>query len=542
MTNKIANFMFPAQMSPQLAHAMAHVLANTDQECEQVCFFSLLVLHSSWVHEAPLSFEQFQENLFDNHDMAKLGKEALGVMADVQAYTKHVKTNQVTGEISVTAQHAALAWAGQMRGAKAFEMARVRSEALSQLNHILYATGFNDDSYMEQLGDLVENEGSDLENGESSAAGQTVLHQPDGTQLLFKSQSEAMQYLYGMSGKAGAPAPAKPAIVVDESKPHLQVFKQAEVATYLQRIPPVSMPGEGNGQQRRLLEQMAQDSGVRALKEVPADNPLAEMYQRFPHFTEVIDFISDNLALAACGDEGSPIRIPPVLLKGEPGTGKTYFAQELARVLGTVFVERDLSVTSEGWVISGMDSSWKGSKNGVVFDAIVNGHSANPVICLNEVDKCKNGGSHNSPISALYALLEPTSAEHFIDEFVPVAIDASRIVWVLTANDGDIPEPILTRLEIFDIKQPTPAECRIIAKSVWHSLSSHSLPKGHGFAPEFGEPFLDAMSRMSPRNMRKVLTRTASLGARQKRKQMTLENLKVAQQRYPEKSSRSIGF
>lgn len=329
---------------------------------------------------------------------------------------------------------------------------------------------------------------------------------------------------------------------VDPTRPALKLFNPTQAVTALHKLPPSMMPGEGNAQQRRMLDQMANDTGWRMLSECPQDNPLAELRSRFPHFQEVIDYVEGSLALAACGDDGRVVRIAPLLLRGAPGCGKTYFAQELARVLGTHFVERDLSVTSEAFVISGMDSAWKNSKPGVVFDALVNGKTANPVICLNEVDKAKGGGQHNSPMAALYALLEPTSSERFTDEFIPVALDASRVVWVLTANDGDIPEPILSRLEIFNIENPSPDQCRAIARSVWASLCQKVLPRGHGFPAEMPTDVLDVLQTMSPRLMRKALAAAASHAVLAGRSVLQPEDLASSGSRYRDSGRRPIGF
>lgn len=324
---------------------------------------------------------------------------------------------------------------------------------------------------------------------------------------------------------------------------HAQVFDAEAVALKLSKMPAPS-GSEGNSQQHKLMTQMANSSGLRALTEAPATDPLLELYETYPHFSDVLDFVSSSLALAACGEEGRPVRIPAVLLRGEPGTGKTSFAQELARVLGAEFIERDLSVTTEAFVLAGMDSGWKGSKPGVVFDSLVNGKTANPFILLNEVDKAGGRGSHNSPIAAMYALLEPTSSGRFVDEFVPVEIDASRVNWILTANNGEIPEPVLSRLEVFDIRQPTPQECRQIAASVWKSICARVLPRGHGFAPTLDEVVLQEVAHLNPRIMRKALTLAAALAAKAGRKAVGSQELQASQKRYvaPATTSRSIGF
>ncbi len=335
------------------------------------------------------------------------------------------------------------------------------------------------------------------------------------------------------AGRKPAPKSEEAVTAVEPGAEEYRVFDPKEAAEAVAKLPTSMMPAaDGNARLRAQLEAMAGEPGVRALTQVPEGDPLASLEERFPHFKDVVDFVRTSLALAGCGEEGRPVRIAPILLRGEPGTGKTYFAQELARILGAHFVERDLSVTSEAFVISGMDSVWKNAKPGVVFEALVNGKTANPVINLNEVDKAHVTGTHNSPLAPMYALLEPTSSATFTDEFVPVKLDASRIVWVLTANDGPIPEPILSRLEVFDIKPPTKDQCRQIAASVWESVLTRTMPRGHGFEPTLSEELLEFMSSLSPRSMRKALTNAASRAALAGRKHIELGDLQAAWMRY----------
>ena len=339
---------------------------------------------------------------------------------------------------------------------------------------------------------------------------------------------------------AGPPATGG---VVENPTPHVHpVYNPEAVRAHLNTHPPAQTQGEGSLSQARLLHSMGQGTGLRPLRQAPEDDVLGGLYARFPHFEAVLDFIARNLALAGCGEEGRTLRLAPVLLRGAPGTGKTYFAQELARLMGVEFLERDLSVSTEAFVLSGMDSAWKNSKPGLVFDALVNGPTANPLILLNEVDKAAATGTHNSAISALYALLEPASARRFVDEFATVSVDASRVNWVLTANEGYIPEPILSRTELFEIPAPTPEQCRQIAASVWADICRQVLPRGHHFDPVLPVSLIGEVGRLSPRVMRKALTAAAGVAALDGRAELTLDDLTTVRARYSAPAKTPIGF
>lgn len=335
------------------------------------------------------------------------------------------------------------------------------------------------------------------------------------------------------------PVTAAPTLLVPDPSSIL-CFSPEEAKLLLSRTS--QRPGESTERQVQILKGLSAESGYRSLTQITNERAIDSLYSRFPHFKDVLDFIRANIALAASGDEGAPLRFPPILLRGVPGTGKSFFAEELATTLGGVFENRDLSVMTEAFVLAGHDASWKGAKTGVVFDAVVLGKVANPIICLDEVDKCSARNNFNSPISALYSLLEPNSARRFQDEFLPLRIDASKINWILTSNMGEIPEPILTRTEIFDIREPTHEECQAIGKSVWKFICETVLPKGHMFSTELAPDILEILVKMTPRIMKKALTFTAAQAAVLKKSAMEPQALLLAQKRYEGRKQQRIGF
>jgi ATP-dependent Lon protease len=81
---------------------------------------------------------------------------------------------------------------------------------------------------------------------------------------------------------------------------------------------------------------------------------------------------------------------------------------------------------------------------------------------VDEIDKAKSDGQYD-PMGSLYTLLEYDTASTFTDEFADVAIDASQIFWIATANDERrIPSPILSRMEVFEVRELTRDEARVI--------------------------------------------------------------------------------
>lgn len=540
-----AQINLPPRISPALAATLGELLTSRSRTQGLGAFVGLSFMFQSWRASKASSlgelFGALRTTIFSPTNTLPL--EAIGASLTYLAPARRGESSEVV------AAHAAQFAGHNTQQLAAFDVRVLQQEADALVSQVLsekmdVANSPGRMLFM-VLHETINSFYPDMAPINAAVLAGTSTLRPDPNQPNTVEQAAAdREQQLAFQPTASDSANAEPDTTdIDPSKPAVKMFDRNAVIERLQKTPPPSSPMDGNIQQYRLLEGMANDHGVRMLSEVPEGNPIAELYERFPHFTEVLDFISQNLALAGCGDEGSPARLPPLLLRGDAGVGKTYFAQELARVLGTHFIERDLSVTSEAFVLSGMDSTWKGSKPGIVFDALVMGKTANPVILLNELDKARVSGTNSSPMAALYALLEPTSAARFVDEFVPVEIDASRVIWICTANDGDIPEPILSRLEVFDIRQPTYEECRQIAASVWKSICHRVLPRGHGFPEQLNDAMVDATARMSPRVMRKALTLSASAAVVAGRRFVLVDDLVGSQKRYaPVTTKQSIGF
>src|SRR5919204_4996875 len=228
------------------------------------------------------------------------------------------------------------------------------------------------------------------------------------------------------------------------------VYDVVEVEKALQEL-----PASANESLRALYEKMVRLGGQRFTVKPSALPEMEPLFGELPNFGAVLQDIRKHLAL--CIDSDDSIEMPPMLLLGEPGIGKTHFARKIAQLLGTGFGFVPMSSLTAGWVLSGASSQWKNAKPGKVFDTFLNGEYANPVIVVDELDKASTDGQYD-PLGALYELLEVDTATRFIDEFVELPIDASGAVWLATANDAArIPEPLLNRLSVYEIDPPDEA-------------------------------------------------------------------------------------
>jgi ATP-dependent Lon protease len=247
----------------------------------------------------------------------------------------------------------------------------------------------------------------------------------------------------------------------------------------------------------RMLEKGAERFQVKPARVPDMDH----LYEELPNFTVVLDDVKRQLAL--CQDSGDALEITPMLILGPPGIGKTHFARGLAQLLGTGMGFISMSSLTAGWVLSGASSQWKGARPGKVFETLVDGVYANPVMVVDEIDKARAEQAYD-PLGALYGLLEHDTACHFTDEFADVAIDASQLVWVATANeDRGIPPPILNRMNVFEVEPPDPDAARAIAWRLYCGLrQAHAW--GERFEEQPGEAVLERMSGLAPRDMRRA--------------------------------------
>jgi ATP-dependent Lon protease len=252
-----------------------------------------------------------------------------------------------------------------------------------------------------------------------------------------------------------------------------KVMKEAE--KQLKRLEKMHPESAESGTIRTYLEWLTELPWSKSTKD-QLDIKVAEKVLNEDHYDleKVKERILEYLSVRKLKEK---MKGPILCFIGPPGVGKTSLGRSIARSLGREFIRMSLGGVRDEAEIRGHRRTYVGALPGRIIQGIKQAGTSNPLLMLDEIDKIGTD-FRGDPSSALLEVLDPEQNNSFMDHYLAVPFDLSKVMFITTGNLTDtIPGPLRDRMEILYLSGYTDEEKLQIARKylVPKQLDEHGI-------------------------------------------------------------------
>jgi hypothetical protein len=218
----------------------------------------------------------------------------------------------------------------------------------------------------------------------------------------------------------------------------------------------------------------------------------------YPWATELSTELENALILTR-GTGAKWIKLPPILIVGPPGTGKTRLARRIAEVADLPYQLINFSGSADNRDLAGTSKGWGSASPSRICEVFIDTESPNPIVLLDEIDKATRDTRNGDALATLLTMLAPETQRRFRDEALGTEFDLQYVNWIATANSlTGLGRPLLSRLRVVKLTAPPPSAAERLVEvgvrefALVNRLDSGTLPE---IQPTVREALVQAMVR-----------------------------------------------